>query len=71
MVDLERLWLLLVLALRGGRGSATEEGLEDIEGVIEGADGCRCLCLCGLGERRDVMSKMAAPQGIGTKEGFG
>lgn len=68
MVDLERLWVLPVL--RGGRGSATEEGLEDNEGVMEGAEGCLCLCLCGLGERRDVMSTMAAPQGIGTKEGF-
>jgi hypothetical protein len=63
MVDLERLWLLV---LRGGRGSAKEEGLEDNEGVAEG-----CLCLCGLGSRRDVMSKMAAPQRIGRKEGFG
>jgi hypothetical protein len=66
MVDLERLWLLV---LRGGRGSAKEEGLEgNNEGV---AEGCLCLCLCGLGSRRDVMSKMAAPQRIGKKEGFG
>lgn len=50
MVDLERLWLLV---LRGGRGSANEEGLEeDNEGV---AEGCLCLCLCGLGSRRDVI----------------
>jgi len=69
MVDLERLWLLVVPVLRGGRGSAKEEGLEGNEGVIEGAEGCLCLCLCGLGERRDVMRKMAAPQKIGTKEG--
>ena len=65
MVDLERLWLLVVPVLRGGRGSAKEEGLEGNEGV---AEGCLCLCLCGLGERRDVMSKMAAPQRIGRKE---
>lgn len=45
MVDLERLWLLLVPVLRGGRGSAKEEGLEGNEGVIEGAEGCLCLCL--------------------------
>lgn len=64
MVDLERLWLLVVPVLRGGRGSAKEEGLEGNEGV---AEGCLCLCLCGLGERRDVMSKMAAPQRIGRK----
>lgn len=70
-VDLERLWLLLVPVLRGGRGSAKEEGLDGNEGVIEGAEGCLCLCLCGLGERRDVMSTIAASQRIGRKEGFG
>jgi hypothetical protein len=71
-VDFERLWLLLVPVLRRGRGSAKEEGLEGNEGIIEGAEGCLCLCLCGLGERRDVMSTIAAaPLRIGRKEGFG